>query len=178
LGDDVAADDGGKFSVFAVGGVERLAVGEGSLDVVEPLAGFGKFFQALAVDGGLERAAVGVTAEDGVLDLEDFDGVLDRGGDAVYVGFAIGDGDDVAGVAGDEEVAWTGLEDEVWDYARVRARDEEILRGLAVREQLELVALAGEDFAVKALVAFDEGFDRIDRFVRHVVCLGLLPWIA
>jgi hypothetical protein len=43
LGDDVAADDGGEFGVFAVGGVEGLAVGEGAFDVLEPAAGFGEF---------------------------------------------------------------------------------------------------------------------------------------
>ena len=42
LGDDIAADEGGEVGVFAVGWVGRLAVGESSLDVVQPAAGFGK----------------------------------------------------------------------------------------------------------------------------------------
>jgi len=174
LGDDVAADDGGEFGVFAVGGVEGLAVGEGAFDVFEPAAGFGEIFQALAVDGGFERTAVGVAADDGVFDVEDFDGVLDGGGAAVNVGS--GDGDDVAGVAGNEEVAGTGLKDEVGDDAGVGAGDEEPLGGLRLGEQVVLRSFLRKDVAMKALVAFDEGFDvllvGIARYIGH----DCAPW--
>ena len=94
-----------------------------------------------------------MAAEDGVFHLEDFDGVFDGGGAAVYV--IAGDGDDVARVAGDEKVAGLGLENEIGDDARVGAGDEEILRRLAVGEQMKLIPLMGEDFVVKAPVSFD-----------------------
>ncbi len=83
LGDDVAADEGGEFGVFALFGAEGLAVGEGAFDVAQPAAGLGEFGEGGAVEGGFEGSAVGVAAEDGVFDLEDFDGVFDGGGDAV-----------------------------------------------------------------------------------------------
>jgi hypothetical protein len=154
LGDDVAANDRGEFGLIALFRAQRLAVGEGSLDVVQPAAGFGKIFQALRIQCGLERAAVGVAAEDGVTDLEDFDGVFDGGGDAVD--FIAGDGDDVTGVAGDEEVAGLGLEDEVGDDAGVRTGDEEVLGRLRLGEEVEVVALFGEDFFVKAPVSLNQ----------------------
>ena len=164
LSDDVAANDGGQFGVFAVGGVERLAVREGALDVLEPAAGFGQVFEALAIDGRFERAAVGVAADDGVLYVQDLDGVLDGGGGPIDV--VAGDGYDVAGVAADEEVAGAGLEDEVGDDAGVRAGDEEPLGSLNFGEQVELGLFLRKDVAVKALVAFNEGLDMVDRFVH------------
>ena len=100
LGYDVAADDGGEFGVFSFFGAERLAVAEGSFDVVQPAAGFGEFFKAFAVESGFERATVGVSAEDDVLYLEDFYGVFDGGGDAIDVIAA--DGNDVADATGEE----------------------------------------------------------------------------
>lgn len=139
--------------MFAVGGVEGLLVAECALDVLEPAAGFGELGGVGAVEGGFECSAVGVAADDGVLNVEDFYGVLDGGGGAVDI--CSGDGDDVAGVAADEEVSGAGLEDEIGDDAGVRAGDEEVLGGLAVGEQVELRLLAGEDVLVKAFVAFD-----------------------
>ena len=46
-----------------------MAVGEGALYVLQPAAGFGEFFEAFAVEGGFEGAAVGMAAEDDVLYL-------------------------------------------------------------------------------------------------------------
>jgi len=170
LGDDVASDDGGELGVFAVFGVEGLLVGEGALNVLEPSAGFGKPGWVGAVEGGFERSAIGMAADDGVLYVEDFDGVLDGGGSAVDVGS--GDRDDVACVAADEEISGTGLEDEVGDDAGVRTGDEEPFGGLHLGEEMELGFFVREDVAEKAAVAFDEGFDVVDRFVGHVLSLG------
>ena len=176
LGYDVAADDGGQFGVFAVGRVGGLAVRECALDVLEPAAGFGQVFKAFAVDGGFERSAVGVAAYDGVLYMQDVDGVLDGGGGAIDI--VAGDGNDVAGVAADEEVAGAGLENEVGDDAGIRTGDEEILRRLRLGEEMVLRLLVREYVAMKALVAFDEGVDSpllgIDRFIHN----SDLPWIA
>ena len=163
LGDDIAADERGEFGVFAFVGTEGLAVGEGAFDVAEPAAGLGEVFEAFAVESGLEGSAVGVTAEDGVLYFEDFDGVLDGGGDAID--FGAGDGDDVAGVAGDEEVAGLGLEDEVGNDAGVRAGDEQPLGVLDFSEEVEMALLAGEDFVVEALMSFDETVHGVDEWL-------------
>ena len=103
LGDDVAADEGGQFRTFSVGGVEGLAMVEGRLDMLEPAAGLGQACEGLAVYGSLERASIRVAAEDGMADLEDFDSIFNGCRHTVHV--RAGDGDDVAGVAGDEEVA-------------------------------------------------------------------------
>jgi hypothetical protein len=146
---------------FGAGG---LAMGEGSLDVVQPAAGFGQILEALAVEGGFEGSAVGVAAEDDVLDLEDVYGVLDGGRDAVDV--AGRDGNDVADAAADEEVAGFGLEDQVGENAGVRAGDEEPLGGLGLGEQVKMVALEGEDFGAEALVSCEQP----GHFVR-LVCL-------
>ena len=140
--------------MVAVGGVEGLAMGECTFDVLEPAAGFGEGAQGFAVERGFEGATVGVAAEDGVLHFEDVDGVFDGGGAAVYVSAC--DGNNVAGIAGDEEVAGPGLEDQVGDDAGVRAGDEEVLRGLALGEEMELVAFAGEYLVVKAFVSFEQ----------------------
>ena len=126
--------------MFAFFGAQGLAVAEGSLDMLEPTAGLRQLFEAFAVEGSFERAAVGVAAEDGVLYVEDFNGVLDGGSDAVHVGGAVGDWDDVAGVAGDKEVSGAGLKDEVGDDAGVGTGDEKPLRGLRLGEQMELFA--------------------------------------
>jgi hypothetical protein len=104
----------------------------------------GSFRGPLAVEGGFEGAAVGVAADDGVFYVQDFDGVLDGGGARRRRRLPAGDGDDVAGVAGDEEVAGAGLEDEVGDDAGVRAGDEEPLGGLHLGEQVELRLLLGK----------------------------------
>ena len=172
LGDDVAADDGGEFGVFALFGAEGLAVSEGSFDVVQPATRLGEVLEALAVEGGLEGAAVGVAAEDDVLYLQGFYGVFDGGGDAVD--FVAAYGDYIANAAGEEEVAGAGLEDEVGDDAGVRTGDEQPLGGLHLGEQVELGFLVREDVAVEAAVAFHEGFDMVNGFVGH----SSLPWIA
>ena len=147
------------------------AVREGALDVMEPAAGFGEVFEAFAVEGCFEGSAIGVAAEDGVFDFEDFDGVLDGGGDSVDV--AAADGDDVAGVAGDEEVAGPGLQDEVRDDAGVGAGDEEPLRSLHLGEEMELFALTGKYVGVEFAMTGDKFFHVIDcgeffhRDIRH-----------
>ena len=156
LGDDVAADEGGEFGVFAFFGAGGLLVGKGAFDVIEPAAGARQIFEAFLVEGGFEGAAVGVAAEDDVADVEHFDGVLDGGGDAV-VAFA-GGGDNVAGVAGDEEVAGIGTEDEVGDDAGVGAGDEEPAGALAVGEQLVLLPADGEDLVEEVLMALKKLF--------------------
>ena len=162
--------------MFAFFWAERLAVREGSLDVVQPAAGFGEVCKAFAVKGGFERSTVGVAAEDDVLYLQDFYGIFDGGRDAVYVIAA--DGNDVADAAGEEEISGAGLEDQVGDDAGVRAGDEEPLGGLHLGEEMVLGSLLREDVAEKAAVAFDEGFDMrlfwIARFVHNL----RLPWIA
>jgi hypothetical protein len=117
LGDDVAADDGGEFGVFAFFGTQGLAVRKRAFNVVQPAAGFGEIFETLAVEGGLEGSAVGVAAKDDVPHLEDFYGVFDGGGDTVDVIAA--DWDDVADAAGDEKVAGLGLKNEVGNDAGV-----------------------------------------------------------
>ncbi len=170
LGDDVSADDGGEFCVVAVGGVEGLLVAEGALDVLEPAAGFGEFGWVGAGEGGFECSAVGVAADDGVFYVEDFDGVLDGGSAAIDVGPR--NGDDVACVAGDEEVSRAGLEDEIGDDAGVRTGDEEPFGGLHLGEQVILRLLLGKDVAMKAPVTFDEGFD----VVNWLVCHGVYPF--
>src|SRR5215472_5472120 len=58
LGNDVAADEGAELGVVAVGGVEGLAVGECAFDVLQPAFGLGKFFERLAVEGGLHGPTV------------------------------------------------------------------------------------------------------------------------
>ncbi len=154
LGDDVSPDDGGEFGVFAFFWTERLPVGEGAFDMMQPAAGFGQLFQALAVERSLERAAVGVAAEDDVLYLQYFDCVLDGCGDAVDIIAAYGD--DVADAARKKEITGTGLEDEVRQNARVGASDEEPLRVLHLGQQMKLLSLAGKAFAMKALMPFNQ----------------------
>ena len=140
--------------MFAVGWIERLAVGEGSLDVVQPAAGFRELFETFAIQCSFEGAAVGVAAEDDVSYLKDFYGVFDGGGDAVDVIAA--DGNHVADAAGEEQVSGAGLKDEVWDDAGVRTGDEKTLRGLHFGEQVEIGALGGKDVPVKTLVTFNQ----------------------
>ena len=140
--------------MFAIGWVEGLAVGEGSLDVVQPATGFGEFFEALAVQGSFEGATIGVAAKNGVLHVEDFDGVFDGGCAAIHVRSS--NGDDIAGVASDEEVTGAGLQDEVGDDAGVRAGDEEVFRGLHLGQQMKIGAFGGKDVLMKPLVAFNQ----------------------
>ena len=118
LGDDVATDEGCELGLRAVCWVEGLAIFEGVFDVGEPEFGLGEGFEGYVVNGGFKRAAIGVAAEDDVADFENFNGVLDGCGDAVVgvVGFG---GDDVTGVAGDEEIAGFGLQDEIGDDAGI-----------------------------------------------------------
>jgi len=154
LSNDVAANERGQLSLIAVGGVERLAIEEGGLDMLEPAAGLGQIHQAGVVDGGLQRATVGVAAEDGVLHLQDFDGVFDGRRAAVHI--IGGGGHDVAGVAGDEQIAGPGAEKEIGDDARVRAGDEEKLRRLRLGQKMKLIAAEREDLLVKMLVSCDQ----------------------
>src|SRR5258708_39618976 len=109
--------------------------------------------EPLAIESSFHCSAVGVTADDGMLHFENFTGVLDSGCGAVD--FVAGNRDDVAGVAGDEQVAGTGAKNEVRNDARVGACDEEEFGSVALGEQVELASAGGEDIFQKALVAFN-----------------------
>ncbi len=166
LGDDVGVDKGG---------VEGRNIGAvdagrkefpGWFNVAEPLSGEGQARQVAGGAGvggigqnGLDRSAIGVATDDDVVDVEDFDGVLDGGGDAAGHG-AVG-GDDIAGGAAEEHVAGLGLEDEVGDDAGVGAGDEEGVRLLHVGQEMELVLHGGEDFAAELFVAGEETVHRV-----------------
>ena len=132
---------------------------ESRLDVTQPAAGFGQMIESLAIESSLHRSAVGVTADDGVLHLENLNSVLDGGRGAVD--FIAGNRNDVAGVAGDEQVTWTCAKNEVGNHARVGAGDEEEFGRLALGEQVELAAAGGEDVFQKALVAFNQLLHRL-----------------
>ncbi len=154
LRDHVAADERGQLGAVAVGGVEGLPVLEGGFNVIEPASRLGEIDELCAVEGGLHGAAVGVSADDGVAHVEDFNGVLDGGGNAVDV--VAGDGDDVADAAGDEEIAGIGAEDEVGHDAGVGAGDEEPCGSLAFSKEMEVTFPGGEDIGEKPFVSFDE----------------------
>ena len=127
---------------------------EGRLDMVQPAARLGQALDALAVEGGLERAAVGVAAENSVLDPEHLDGVLDRRRHPVHIVTRYGH--HVARVASDEQVAGTGAQKEVRHHARVRAGDKEPLRRLHLRQQVKLALSGRKDLGEKPLVSLDQ----------------------
>src|SRR5215469_2217330 len=106
LGHDIAPNERSKFGVLAIGGIGRLAMAEGGLYVVQPAARLGQMLEPLAIEGGFHGAAVGVAAKDRVLNFENFDSVFDGGGGAVDIGGR--NGHYVAGVPGNEQIAWAG----------------------------------------------------------------------
>ena len=105
---------------------------------------------------GFDGAAVGVTANDDVADVEDFDGVFDSGGNAAWH-LALRR-NDVAHGAAEEHVAGLGLEDQVGNDARVGAGDEEDVGLLAVGEKVKLILPLREDVAAEAGIALEETF--------------------
>jgi len=162
LGDDVGADERGVERRDVRVGDARRKVIPGGLDVAEPFGGQREAGQ-VAADAGVVRvgrkdsfdgAAVGVAANDNVTDVEDFDGVLDGGGDAAGHG-AVGR-DDVANDAAEEHVAGLGLEDEVGHDAGVGAGDEQNVRVLAVGEEMEAVFMGGEGLGAEFSIAGEE----------------------
>ena len=74
----VAANQRGQFGAASVGRIERLAIVVGLLHVAQPAPRPGQPFQAGVLQIRLQRAAVGVAAEDGVLDPQHLHRVLDR----------------------------------------------------------------------------------------------------
>ena len=119
------------------------------------------------MEQGLHGAAVGVAADNDVLDLERGDGVLDDGGDAAEH-FAVG-GNHVADVARDEDFAGAGLGEGLGIDAGVGAGDDQgvrLLRGAACplvgfgvgRVDLRVEV---EDAGFQALEGFAHGRDRL-----------------
>ena len=84
--------------------------------MAEPALRFGKAFKVIAIEGRFHGSAVRVAAENGV---------ASRGGLEQHTRWwavtpstsSEVDGDDVAGIAGDEEIAGTGAENQVGDDA-------------------------------------------------------------
>jgi hypothetical protein len=136
---------------------ERSTPG-GWFDVAEPARGerqAGDFAAGREVRGigqdGLDGSAIGVAADDDVLDVEDFDRILDGGGDSARHGAVRRD--DVARGAAQEHVSGLSLKDESGYDAGIGAGDEEDIGLLHVGKKMELVLHAGEDFAEELLVA-------------------------
>jgi hypothetical protein len=119
----------------------------------EPPPDVRQLVDARRVEHRLHRAAVGVPADDDVLDLEHAHRVLDRRGRAAGQPGR----HDVADVAHDEELARRCVGEEVRHHARVRAGDEQRLGPLPfVREPLEELAVAREVVLLELVNAVDE----------------------
>src|SRR5690606_1075949 len=133
-----------------------IAVGVAALDHVtdplrlrEPALDEGQARHPLGVHDCVDGSALGVTADDDVLNVEDLDRVLDCGGGAPREAEAR---DDVAYVSDDEQLTRRGRGDEVRYDAGVAAGDEEGLGALARGgELLEELAMRGEVSLLKRM---------------------------
>src|SRR5690606_29238392 len=74
----------------------------------------GHTFQLGRVQHGFHRAAIGMTTDDDVLDAQRYYRIFDGGGDATHH-LAVG-GDDVADVAGDEQITGRTLGNQFGHY--------------------------------------------------------------
>jgi hypothetical protein len=108
----------------------------------------------MAAEDGLHGPAVGVAADDNVLDVKGEDGVFDRSRNP-SVNLTVG-GDNVAGVPADKEIARIALEDHVRNDAGVGAGNEEGGRVLLGGQVLEEAGTLGEYFGAKARVSIKE----------------------
>ena len=110
---------------------------EGGFHVTQPAACLGQVLKVLPVERSLHGPAIRMAAQNSVGHLEDFHRVLDGGGGAIHV---VGsDGNHVARVARNKQIAGTGAEDEIGHDARVGAGDKQPLRRLAFGQQVKLV---------------------------------------
>jgi len=142
------------FGVLTVGGIAGLAVRERGFDMPQPTTGLGKVLEVLAIERGFHRAAIGVAAQDGVFHLEHFDRVFNGCRGAIDIGGC--NGNHVARIARDEEIARARAKDEVRHHAGIGTGNEQHLGGLALSEEMKLVAPGGKDFRQESLVPFNQ----------------------
>lgn len=154
LDEDVRVGESGVSSEF-LGVVFHFAkVLPGGLDVMKPVANALEAGECIGIHEGADDAAIGVAADDQVADTKHLDGVFDGGGNAA--GGLAGAGNDIAGVAANEEISGLSLEDEIGNDARVGTGDEEILGLLAFGEKMELIATRGKKTCQETLVSLNE----------------------
>ena len=124
---------------FQIGTCEHDALHRGP-DAVDDVLQVGRDRSRLPLElleGGLDRAALGVTHHDDQLRPERFRGELDRADERWR--------DDVAGDANDEEVAEALIEDELRGCAGVRATEDDGEGSLSV-DELGAAVMAGVGF--------------------------------
>lgn len=124
---------------------------------LQPLGSIGKFGEHLGFEQAFHRPALGMAADDDVLDVERADGELDRRRFAAIARAVRGN--HVARIAENKQIAWRGLRDQIRIDARIAASDEHRVRRLAGAEPLEEVALFFENLRAKMMDPGDELLD-------------------
>ncbi|CAI8737647.1 conserved hypothetical protein [Pseudomonas sp. IT-347P] len=154
LGDDVFLGED-RHAFFFVGAM-TVVMHHGFRDfgVAQPGFDCRHLFQAVRVEYRTHGAAIGVAANDDVLHAQRQHRVFDRGGHAA-VHLAVRR-DNVADVAGHEQIARRTLGDQFGDDARVGASDKHRFGRLGRGEFLEEFFLLGKNFMMKMQKAVND----------------------
>ena len=106
-----------------------------------------------------DRAALGMAADDDIVDPQGFHGEFNRGGGGIRIALRAGGRDDVADVFDHEQIARFALGDEFREHARIGAGDEQGVRILSFLRQLaEELAIIAKLVLAESVDAFDERF--------------------